>query len=776
MPVSERVKKRHKATEEDRYRFRPHWAEGQNLTVLNDETRNYPVVKRKALAIREVLSQVPVEIREGELIVGFASQTNIGIVTPFPEYATEDEENEADKKSAAKMYRHFGHIEPYHPKHLRLGFRGIRGIAEEKLAKLRAEGGDSGKETWYESVLITLDGLETLVRRYGEEASGLAANEPESKRRTELAEISRICREILIRPPRSFREALQAFWFTHIAIGNALSRISFGRFDQNLWPYLKRDLDSGVISIDEAQELVDCMWLKSSDQLQAAQVQEEEGIFLREDFASTQQFLMSVTLGGLTPEGLDGTNPLTYISLNTLLRLKLPLPAVYLRLHDGSPDELVERAADCIRAGCIGPTIYNDEVIIPGFTKIGIPIEDARDYTSDGCFEMHIQGKTNFTHTFINGAEILDRVLSPSSWEEPDNPPTVSKNSSYRGLDDEEFRQLINALVTASVFRGDPHPLKHFEIKDPYSYSSFDEVMNAFKETLERYLIGFVKAHERRRDGCFYDIAPLPLFSAFVEGPLETGLDITQGGMTYTFVMSEIGGLSVVADSLAVIKKLCFEEKRIKWPELLDAIHSNWQDREYLRQLVRTKAPAYGNDVDYVDDIAKEIVEFYVECIRKQSAGVPGNVTYTTGVATFEGYITQGLPIGATPDGRFAGEPLGSNASPTTGRALNGPSAAFNSYAKLPLIDLPGGTDLELTIQRREDLMGQLESFLRSTVEKRGSVYNIAITDCSELRAAQKEPEKYRDLKVRVAGYDAYFTDLPPSHQDMQIKRCEQYA
>jgi pyruvate-formate lyase len=776
IPLTSRVQKRHKAVEESRFHYKPFWGEGRKMSVVDDVTIKYPVVKRKALAIKKVLSEVPVEIKEGELIVGLASQSNIGLVQPFPEYATEEEEAAADKKSAAKVKRHFGHIEPYHPRNLKLGMCGIRKIAEEKLDEIRRKGAEPEKETFYESVLISLDGLEHLMQRYCDLASTLAENEADTKRKEELYEIAQVCRNLLSRPPETFREALQAFWFTHMAIGSALSRISFGRIDQNLWPYLERDLDAGVITIEEAQELVDLLWLKPCDLLQAAQIQEEEGAFVADDFASTQQFLQSVTVGGLTPDGLDGTNPLTYICLNTLLRLKLPLPAVYVRLHDESPPELYERIADCIRAGCIGPTIYNDELIVPSFTKIGIPIEDARDYTSDGCFEMHIQGKTDFTHTLINCAEILDRILSPANWVEEDAPQYVKNESSFQGLSDEEFKNLSRAFITANVFRGDDHPFKNSKPQDPYCFRSFGEVMDSFKGKLDAYIKGFIDASEKRRDKCFYDIAPLPFFSAFVEGPLESGKDITQGGMKYTFVMSEIAGLSVVADSFAVIKKLCFEEKSVKWPELLDAIGTNWQGNEYLRQLVRTKAPAYGNDIDYVDDIAREITEFYVQSVRKHSAGVPDNVKYITGVATFEGYIVLGRPIGATPDGRFAGEPLGSNASPTTGRGLSGPTAAVNSYVKLPLIDLPGGSDLELTIQNREDILPQLEAFIMSFVAKRGNLFNIAVTNCEELRAAQKEPEKYRDLKVRVAGYDAYFTDLPANHQEMQIRRCEQYA
>ena len=644
------------------------------------------------------------------------------------------------------------------------------------MEEVRQKGTEPEKEAWYESVIISLDGLKELIRRHEDLASQLMDSETNLTRKAELHEIARVSQHLLQGPPQTFREALQAFWFAHIALFSTLNHLPIGRFDQNLWPYLERDLENGAITINEAQELVDCFWLKCNDLLQAFQLQEDSidsarasrigsmGVFLGGrtsrartmavaagggDGGSSQQFLQTITLSGLTPEGLDGTNPLTYLCLNALFRLKVPQPCLYVRFHDESPPELYERVADCIRAGCIGPSIYNDEVIVPSLRKIGIPLEHARDYTSDGCFEIYIQGRTDFMFRIVSVAEALDRVLSLASWEGVEVPLYIEAVDHFRDS----------------------------KTSDPYSFRSFNEVMDSVKGNLDKYIKGWIEGTEDVRKGDrLYDIAPLPLLSAFVEGPLESGKDVTQGGMEYCFRLLEMAGLSHVADSLAVIKKLCFEEKAIEWSELLDAVRNNWQGKESLRQLVRTRAPAYGNDVDYVDDIAREIVEYFVESVRKHSTGVPSNVKYTAGLATFEAYTTLGRLIGATPDGRLAGEPLGTNASPSIGRPVNGQTAALNSYVKLPLIDLTGVSILDINIENRAGLLLQLESFIKSFVDKRGNLINIAVNDCEKLRAAQKEPEKYRDLKVRVGGYEAYFTDLPSNHQDLQIKRCEQYA
>jgi formate C-acetyltransferase len=396
----------------------------------------------------------------------------------------------------------------------------------------------------------------------------------------------------------------------------------------------------------------------------------------------------------------------------------------------------------------VGPTIYNDEVLVPAYIQMGIPVEHARDYSSDGCWEPHIQGRTYFKHSWVSLAEVLDRVLAPARWEE----------------------------VSVPLYIETMDPFKDSKQEDPYRFDTFDQVMDAVKKTLDRYIGGFIEVRESFEDGRLYDIAPLPLLSAFSQGPLECGRDITQGGMEYSIYMADLSGLSHVVDSLAAIKKLCFEEKSVPWCDMLDAVRSNWEGREDLRQRVMTRVPSYGNDVDYVDEIAADIASFYIDSIKKHGAQARSNINYIAGIATFESYPELGHLIGATPDGRLAREPLSSNASPSIGRASTGQTAAVNSYLKLPLHELAGGSILDLNMESRSTLLMHLEAFIKSFLERGGNILSIAVNDCEELRAAQKEPEKYRDLKVRVGGYEAYFVDLPPYHQKLQIRRCEQYA
>jgi len=794
LDLTPRVQKGLKLVEEGRIHKKPSWEVG--LTILDEETAKLPLVQRKALAGNKVLCEMPVTIREHELLVGDAIQNNSVATTGvwFPAYATGEERQRAVEKLTGTGST-FGHFSPSYPKYLRLGLSGLRELAEDKLGEVKQEGTKPDREAWYEAVILALDGLRVFIGRYRNLASNLADNESDSRRKGELQKISMVSQHLMERPPQTFHEALQAVWFLNAAIQSLGEFSPLGRFDQYLWPYLERDLEKGAITLDEAQELIDCLWLKFNDRLQTwnlvkgsvmdmlglAQstvdtISLEEivatiigawGAFMGGRTSADRLYplkgseytlwLQTVTLAGLTPEGIDGTNPLTYLCINATFRTRLPQPSLYVRFHDASPAELYKRVADSIRAGLAQPAIYNDEVIVPALEKQGIPVEHARDYTSDGCWEVHVQGRTQFKYGLISAPEALDRALCPGRFDEQELP------THY---DDYPLPPL--------TYMEEFDPFRDAEVSDPRRFSTFDEVMESFKAQLDRYIKGFVEIADSMWDGRLYDISPLPLMSALTEGPLESGKDITQGGIEYVFHAPLLAGLSHAADSLAAIKKLCFVDRVVEWPELLDAVNNNWEGKEHLRQLVRTRVPAYGNDVDYVDEMAREIVDFYVALVRKYGARAKSKTKFTPGIGTFQYYITLGLALSATPDGRLAQEPVSSNASPSLGRAVNRQTAVLNSYLKLPHTDLPIGAPLDLAMDAGAQLL-LLEPLIKSFVERRGSVLTIGVTDCEKLRAALREPEKYRDLKVRVGGWEAYFVDLPPHYQQWQLQKYEQY-
>ncbi|MEE8400001.1 MAG: pyruvate formate lyase family protein [Desulfobacterales bacterium] len=792
IPLTERVQKGCEDIEAIRFSKQPLWKE--RLTVLTDETVKLPLVKRKALAIGKQLAEMPVKIKDYELIVGHLFQCSLGTGIPFPEYCTAEEIAAAGKK-LMHPGAVFGHHCPSYERFLKHGIGGLRRLAEEGLAGTRQDGGNADTESWYESVIMSLDGLGSFLLRYRDLALQLAEAETNPDRKDQLLKIAEISRHLSTEPPRTFREAIQAFWFAHAAFQATRNLLSLGRIDQYLWPFLEEDLANATTTIEQAQELIDLLWLKFNERLQSLELAENSsyyvpdpdemakipvaelskrapapwaghvgnwGLFLGGNTTAElmdwkgelyNEWLHTTTVGGQTPDGKDATNPVTYLCLNAALRLGLPDPELYVRLHDDSPPELVQRAADVIRTGSAAPSFYNDEIIIPGLEKLGLSPEHARDYTSDGCWEIYSQGRTNFKYGIISLVEILDRALFPERWEGDIRPQW-----------------------------GDPYmkawdPFADCSPPDAYSFGSFDDLMASFKDRLDRIIRRFIECIDEFRDERLYEIAPLPLLSALTEGPIESGKDLTLDGVTHNFHAPVFAGLSHTADSLAAIKKLCFEDNTIAWPELLDAVKDNWQDREPLRQLVMTKAPAYGNDDDYADDIARDIVETCVEKVRHYGGRVKHNhLKFPVALGTFQSYVGIGAVAGATPDGRLGNQPISSNASPSVGRAANGQTAALNSYCKLPLIDVPNGAPLDIAMENRAGLLKQMEAFIMSFVEKRGELLTISVNDCEKLRAAQKEPEKYRDLKIRIGGFQSYFTDLPPAMQNWQIKKCEQYA
>jgi formate C-acetyltransferase len=287
------------------------------------------------------------------------------------------------------------------------------------------------------------------------------------------------------------------------------------------------------------------------------------------------------------------------------------------------------------------------------------------------------------------------------------------------------------------------------------------------------YLGAFVRTVVSMYDGRLYDIAPLPLLSTCTEGPLDAGRDITQDGMEYMFHAPVLAGLSHAVDSLATIRQLCFEDGTVPLAGLLDAVRRDWQDRETLRQMARSKVPAYGNDVDHVDELAVDIAQTFADMVRRHAASIDTRIKFPPGIGSFEFYTVLGKVLPATPDGRRSGEPISSNASPTVGRALHGQTAALNSYLKLPLTEFPLGAPIDLALNPGAGHL--LVPIIKTFLEMGGNMLTVNMNDVGKMRAAIDEPEKYTDLKIRVGGYEAYFTDLPLEFQLWQIRKHEQY-
>jgi formate C-acetyltransferase len=727
---------------------------GKKLTILNEETRGEPLIIRKAMACKKVLCEMPIEIKQGELIVGRMPMASVGKWAPFPDYATEEEKKAAAKKSTSP-FSVWGHHLGNYPKFLREGIAGFRKKASSKLTELERAGRDPDKQNFYRAVLVCFDGTKVLSQRYVNLALELAEKEHDSTRREELQRIADICKQVPENPPRNFHEALQACWFMHLAIQSFMNWSPLGRFDQYMFPFLQRDLEKGDLSLEQAQELVDCLWIKFNGRLQSRELQEDvkdpyilslggEGISADLDKeALSQTWQQNIVLGGQDSQGKDVTNTLTYLCLNATQKLRMIDPIITVRLFKDSPPQLLRKSCELLQEGHGQPTINNDEVIIPALQGLGVPLEEARDYSNDGCWEPLIPGKSEFRYSLVHALCCLERAL----------------NRGY-------------SRITGKK--------EGVETKNPYTFVSFEEIMEAFKFQLD-YEIRKQIDNTVRFYGSLYDIAPVPFMSSTIDNCLDEGKDITQGGAKYVFHAMMLTGLSHVADSLAAIKRLVFDDKMIDLSELLRALECNFSNREDIRQILITRAPKYGNDSDYVDELAREVLDYFTQRTRlyDRERGHK-KIRFSTAVGTFEFYVFAGKHVGATPDGRLSGAPIGANLSPSYGMTTQGPGAAVNSFAKLNLVDLPSGSPLDLGLPREmvegEAGLENLVAFVRSFLDKGGNMLTINVNSVDKLREAQKNPNEHRDILVRVAGYQAYFVSLEREHQDVLIARIEQYG
>jgi len=728
----------------------------QRQTILDERgILDLPLPIRKAKALDLYLSNVPIHIYPEELIVGmpfrehpdqedpttrvlpprsasgeiyldagkklieggFSNETYHPVLSSlekygysekyalFPSYATEQEKTEARRYGLDESC-HPGHQQAGNPRVIQFGWSGLQEMAERQLESIDySKPNAKREEVFLQSVIISLMSAKKLALRYSEYAAELALKEESSKRREELSKISEVCRLCTERAPQSWWEAVQLHWFSHM-INHAQGAHQGGRFDQYMWPPLRRELENGTITLEKAQELLDCLWLKYSGYT---------------DYTSDN--LQNIILGGLTPDGEDATNQLSYMCLDATDRLETIDPKWNIRVHKSSPQRFLLRAAELIKKGKSMPGIYNDEIIIKALVKSGVPLRDARDYTNDGCSEILVQGRTN-PWAFEGKLKLL-KCLEKAMWSLPE-------------------------------------------------YRSFDELLDAVKREIS---VGVVMAVSSVNilQRVAPSIAPNPWLSASVEGCIENKLDLTMGGATYNNATINVSGVADTADGLAAVKKLIFEEKKVTPEELLEALADNYVGHEPLRQMLLNRAPKFGNDDDYVDSIAAELVWFIAGDVTKHRNSLGGR--FNLGLFSYGEYISHGMVTGATPDGRRAGDSISPNFSPAPGRDRKGPYAVMKSTTKIDQSLTANGSALDITLHPSA-LMGEygaekLVSLLRSFNELGGTQVQFNIVDGETLRAAQLHPEQYEGLTVRLWGLPAYFTKLPREFQDHLIKRTE---
>lgn len=721
------------------------------MTILDSpEIEQEPLIVRKAIAFKKFLSEMPIKIHPNELIVGQTAQGTIGMGLAFIDYATEEEKQRAAEKGLG-IKSIWGHITPMYEKVLDFGINGMRDKVQSRMNSLNPlEEGYQRKNNFLRAVLICYDGVEILIRRYVALAADQVQDASDENRRAELLSISGICSRIATETPQTFKEAIQLLWFTHMILHSTMEYVPLGRFDVYLYPFYKRDLEKGNITPGEAQDLIDCFWLRTNDraQLETGIVDDNfDPAFMQlggsfdielEPQVLTMAWQQNVILAGKHADGSDATNDLTYMALESTRKLSLVNPVVTVRLSRNSTERLIRKCAECLQEGGGYPFIHNDDVIIEALTKLGIPEEEANVYGNDGCWEVTIPGKTEFRYSNIEALLCLELALN-------------------RGM----------RRITGKVDGPDTG--------DPTHFSNFEEVLAAFSMQMRHKIKGFVE-NIMMYYGSTYDIAPDPFLSSLLDDCIADAKDLTEGGARYILHSPLIAGLADTANSLAAIKKVVFEDKTLTMAKLINLLDTNFKGREDMRQMLINRVPKYGNNDDYVDEIALRILDIYTNLVNDREKE-QNWIMFPCGAGTFERYILLGKHVGATPDGRKSQDWIAANLCPTVGSDKDGLSSLIRSFTKYDFTKLPAGSPLNIRVSRKfvngEKGRENIVSLLRAFIELRGNLLTIIVHDAEILRKAQKEPEKYRSLKVTIGGYQVYFTLLTPEHQEYHIMRTE---
>ncbi len=731
-------------------------------SLVNDpDAAQLPLLLRRAAATARVLQEMPVEIGEDELLVGKTARGGIIVRTSLPEFATTAEKEKARAEGFA-IAGGLSHKTPDYPTLLARGLRGILTDIAGKKADIASRPNSPEKTEkllFMEAMEIECQAVIHLAQRYADLAEQLAITAgPE--RAAELRQIAAICRRVPEYPAQTFHEALQSVWMVHYAFFSTNTNLSLGRFDQYCGPALENDRASGNLTLESAQELVDCLWVKFNDRAQ----------ILRENFAGRHQdhlwqagyrwrtilaqdgedainhFGQNLLLSGIRPDGNDGTNALTWLMINSMERFAYTSPVVTVRLHRGSPPALLRRVAEVLKNGGGMPFIDNDDAIIPAYQKLGIPAADARDYSNSNCWETMIAGKSD--QELIRGFNfllILEWVL---------NRGMTRCRNAQEGVDS----------------------------GDPREFASFAEVMEAWKRQLDVYLAKSIDYIGSRYSTCDLQhsnhgrYAYNPLLSALTQDCIAKEQDIIRGGARYAIWHCMAEAVPNCIDAMAAIKHMVFDEKIVTMDTLLDALAKNWQGYETLRQQLIACAPKYANDQAYADDIGRELLGYFTERVSDHAQRYPA-IIFPCAVGTFSWYTSIGREVSASSDGRFAQDPITPNFSPGVGMDLAGPTAAIRSYCRMNGADLAGGAPLDLRFAgshlRGEAGTERLAASIQVFVALGGNMMTITVTDVEELKRAMLDPMNYRGLRVRMGGWTAYFVALNPEQQRLHIAKVE---
>ena len=808
-------------------------ARAKLITESYKETEGEPIITRRAKAFAHILHNIPIIIRDNELIVGSSTIAPRGCQT-FPEFSYEwleaeldtvatrtadpfeiAEETKAELKEADKywkgkttselatsymapeaikaiehniftpgnyFYNGVGHVTVKYWEVLETGFEGIMEKAQKELDGCSVGDGNYARKSHFlEAVILSCKAVIDYAGRYAKLAQEMAAQTSDPVRKQELFVIAENCSRVPAKGAQNFYEACQSFWFVQqlLQMESSGHSISPGRFDQYMYPYYKKDMEAGTITREFAQELMDCIWVKLNDLNKCRDAASAEG------FAGYSLF-QNLIAGGQNKEGEDVTNDLSVMCIQASMHVHLPAPSLSVRVWNGSPHEFLIKAAELTRTGIGLPAYYNDEVIIPALQNRGLSLEDAREYNIIGCVEPQKAGKTEGWHdtAFFKMCRPLELVFS-------------------NGMDKGEM---------VGIPTGDVTQMK-----------TFDEFFDAYKKQME-YCISLLVNADNAIDVAHAERCPLPFLSCMIDDCLKEGKSVQEGGAVYNFTGPQGFGIANMADGLFAIRKLVYEDKKVSMKELKEALAWNYDkgldaqsagdmtemimkamqkagrnvDASTAEGLLKTfmgmkpgeqktqrfkeihdmidEVPKFGNDIPEVDYFAREVAYTYSKPLQKYNN--PRGGKFQAGLYPVSANVPLGGQTGATPDGRYAHTPVADGVSPSAGKDVKGPTAAATSVSRLDHFIVSNGTLFNQkfhpsALSGREGLE-KFVALIRGYFDQKGMHMQFNVVDRQTLLDAQEHPEKYKHLVVRVAGYSALFTTLSRSLQDDIIRRTEQ--
>jgi pyruvate formate-lyase/glycerol dehydratase family glycyl radical enzyme len=713
------------------------------MVDLPDDYWTHNLALRRAILFHEAMTRyMPVTILEGELIVGFNFNTALSRSLSKNETKARNKEMRNWFEEASRLNRIGvgtastvpGHIIPNYAKVLKIG---MQGIVKEYESILQSQLSNDHRE-FVESLILSCMTARGISFRYARNARELASKEDDLQRKEELNEIARICEKVPWEPAETFWEALQSLWMTHMLVMAAESYpgagLSHGRWDQYLYKYYKHSIESGEITREFAKELLHCYWIKHN---YVYDFQGRLGI----NQGINSGFGQLITLSGCGPNGEDLTNELTWLALEVIEEMNLLEPKPNIRLHKNTPQDFFIRVAELVAKAQGSPFLMNfDGHSIEGLVWQGIPREDAWNYGVVGCLENTMQGndRSGTVDVNINLAKAVELALN-------------------------------NGKDMATEEQVGP------QTGDPLLFTTYDEFLSAVKAQLT-ILVKLLVDCGNMADTLRAKYQPIPYLSALMDGCALRGKDVNEGGTDWNFITLEGMGIATLADSVIAVKKMVFEENRLSMSQLLEAISANYEGRDEIRQLLRSKAPKFGNDDDYADEVARELSMFWAEEVFKYSNPYTGR-RYRAGYLSWNYFIPLAPLTSATPDGRYRGEYLSNGVGAVQGMDIKGPTASSRSIGKLGLHTVPNGASHTITLSpsmvRSSEHVEKLAGLLRAYNDIGGTALQINVIDADTLKDAQRNPENYQNLMVRVTGYNAFFTQVGRELQDEIIARTE---